>query len=58
MKLSQNKYLPYLNELFEAGQFVPLIDGRYKFSEAREALLYYLTAKHKGKVVVTIDGER
>jgi len=54
--LKQNKDLPYLNELFEAGQFVPVIDGHYNFSEAREALRYYLTAKHKGKVVVTIDG--
>jgi len=55
--LKQNKDLPYLNELFEAGQFTPVIDGHYTFSESREALRHYLTAKHKGKVVVTIDGE-
>ena len=55
--LKQNKDLPYLNELFEAGQFTPVIDGHYKFSEAREALRHYASAKHKGKVVVTMDGE-
>ena len=55
--LKQNKDLAYLNELFEAGKFVPVIDGPYRFREAREAFRHYATATHKGKVVVTMDGE-
>jgi NADPH:quinone reductase-like Zn-dependent oxidoreductase len=35
--LKQNKELAYLNQLFEAGKFEPVIDGPYPFSEAREA---------------------
>ena len=34
--LQQNRDLPYLNERFEAGQLVPVIDGAYRLSEARE----------------------
>lgn len=52
--LKQNRDLPYLCELFEAGKFVPVIDGPYKFSEAREAFRHFMAAEHKGKVIVTI----
>jgi NADPH:quinone reductase-like Zn-dependent oxidoreductase len=53
--LKQNKELAYLNQLFEAGRFVPVIDGPYRFSQAREAFRHFGEARHKGKVVVTID---
>jgi NADPH:quinone reductase-like Zn-dependent oxidoreductase len=53
--LKQNKDLAYLKELFEAGKFVPVIDGPYRFSEAREAFRHFVEAKHKGKVVIRID---
>ena len=52
--LRPNRDLPYLNELFEAGKFVPVIDGPYRFSESREAFRHFAAAKHKGKIVVTI----
>jgi NADPH:quinone reductase-like Zn-dependent oxidoreductase len=52
--LKQNKDLAYLNGLFEAGKFVPVIDGPYRFSEAREAFRLFGAAKHKGKIVVTM----
>jgi NADPH:quinone reductase-like Zn-dependent oxidoreductase len=52
--LRQNKELPYLCELFEAGKLVPVIDGPYPFSESREAFRLFLAAKHKGKIVVTV----
>jgi NADPH:quinone reductase-like Zn-dependent oxidoreductase len=55
--LKQNKELPYLNQLFEAGKFVPVIDGPYRFSEAREAFRRFGEGKHLGKIVVTIDRE-
>jgi len=53
--LRQNKELPYLNQLFEAGKFVPVIDGPYRFSDVREAFRHFGAARHRGKVVVTIE---
>lgn len=53
--LKQNKDLPYLNERFEAGQLVPVIDGPYELSEAREAFRHFGAADHKGKIVITME---
>ena len=53
--LKQNRDLPYLNERFEAGQLVPVIDGPYKLTEAREAFRHFGAGNHKGKVVITMD---
>ena len=53
--LKQNKDLPYLNERFEAGQLVPVIDGPYKLSDARDAFRHFGSATHKGKVVITME---
>ncbi len=53
--LKPNKELAYLNELFEAGRFVPVIDGPFKFHEAPEAFRLFGAARHKGKIVVTVD---
>jgi len=55
MMLKQNQSLPYLNEQFEAGRLVPVIDGPYKLSEAREAFRHFGAGTHKGKVVITMD---
>lgn len=52
--LKQNRDLPYLNERFEAGRLVPVIDGPYKLSEAREAFRHFGAGNHKGKVVISI----
>lgn len=53
--LRQNRDLPYLNERFEAGHLVPVIDGPYRLSEARDAFRHFGAGHHKGKVVITID---
>ena len=53
--LKQNRDLPYLNERFEAGQLVPVIDGPYKLSDAREAFRHFGAGNHKGKIVFTIE---
>jgi NADPH:quinone reductase-like Zn-dependent oxidoreductase len=53
--LKQNRDLPYLNERFEAGQLVPVIDGPYRLSDAREAFRHFGAGNHKGKVVITMD---
>jgi NADPH:quinone reductase-like Zn-dependent oxidoreductase len=55
--LKPNKALPYLCELFEAGKLVPLIDGPFSFDQAPEAFRFFESAKHRGKIVVTIYGE-
>ena len=53
--LKQNKDLVYMNELFEASKVKPVIDGSYKLSEVPEALRYFGEAKHKGKIVITVE---
>ena len=52
--LKQNEHLAYLSERFEAGQLVPVIDGPYKLSDARDAFRHFAAAKHKGKMVITM----
>jgi NADPH:quinone reductase-like Zn-dependent oxidoreductase len=53
--LKQNRDLPYLNEHFDAGQLIPVIDGLYKLSEARDAFRHFGAGAHKGKVVITME---
>ena len=53
--LKANKDLPYMNEQFEAGKLVPVIDGPYQLDEAREAFRHFGAGNHQGKVVITIS---
>ena len=53
--LKQNRDLPYLIELFDAGKLIPVIDGPYRFSEVRKAFRRFAAAEHQGKIVVTMD---
>jgi NADPH:quinone reductase-like Zn-dependent oxidoreductase len=50
-----NKDLEFINELFEAGKVVPVIDRRYPLSEVAEALRYFGEGHHQGKVVITVE---
>jgi len=52
--LKPNKDLAYMNELFEAGKLVPVIDGPYKLADVPEALRLFGTGDHKGKIIVTM----
>jgi NADPH:quinone reductase-like Zn-dependent oxidoreductase len=52
--LKQNRDLAYLNERFEAGELVPVIDGPYELSEGREAFRHFAAGSHKGKIVITM----
>jgi NADPH:quinone reductase-like Zn-dependent oxidoreductase len=52
--LKQNKDLAYMNELFEAGKLVPVIDRPYKLADVPEALRFFGTGDHKGKIIVTM----
>jgi NADPH:quinone reductase-like Zn-dependent oxidoreductase len=55
--LKPNKDLGYMAELFEAGRVKPVIDGRYRLSEAAEAMRYFGEANHKGKIVITVEDQ-
>ena len=50
-----NKDLAFMNELFEAGKVVPVIDGRYTLSEVADALRYLGEGYARGKVVITVE---
>jgi NADPH:quinone reductase-like Zn-dependent oxidoreductase len=50
-----NKDLISITQLCEAGKVVPVIDRRYPFQEAPEALRYVSEGRAKGKVVITLD---
>ncbi len=52
--LKPNKDLAYMNELFEAGKLVPVVDGRYKLADVPEALRLFGTGDHKGKIIVNM----
>lgn len=52
--LKPNKDLAYMNELFEAGKLVPVIDGLYSLADLPEALRRFGTGDHKGKIIVTM----
>jgi len=49
-----NKDLIAITELCEVGKVVPVIDRRYPFHEAPEALRYVAEGRAKGKVVIQI----
>lgn len=51
--LKPNKDLQYINELYNAGKLRPVIDQCFPLAKTPEAMLYYQSARHKGKVVIT-----
>ena len=52
--LKPNKDLAYMNELFEAGKLVPVIDGPYKLADVPAALRLFGSGEHKGKIVIAM----
>ena len=55
--LHQSFVFSYINELFEAGQIKPAIDGPYNLSSAAEAIQHFGEGNHKGKVIITMENE-
>ncbi len=54
-KPNNKEDLAILEELFAAGQVVPVIDRCYPLSEVPEALRYVEEGHARGKVVITVD---
>jgi NADPH:quinone reductase-like Zn-dependent oxidoreductase len=52
--LKPNKDLPYMNQLFEAGQLAPVIDRQYTLADVADAFRRFGAADHKGKIVITM----
>jgi len=52
--LKPNKDLVYVNELFEAGNLVPVIDRSYTLADVPEAMRHFGTGDCRGKIVVTM----
>lgn len=53
--LKPNKDLAYCRELFEAGKVKPVFDEFHMLSEVPNAMRYFGTGIHQGKVVITLD---
>jgi NADPH:quinone reductase-like Zn-dependent oxidoreductase len=53
-KPNRKEDLALLEELFEAGKVVPVIDRRYPLSEVPEALRYLEEGRALGKIVITV----
>ena len=54
IKLKQNAHLADLKEYFETGHLTPVIDGPYRLSDWQDAFRHFSSAKHKGKVILTV----
>ncbi|MGK7911937.1 MAG: NAD(P)-dependent alcohol dehydrogenase [Synechococcus sp.] len=54
--LKPNQNLEFFNDLFEAGKIAPIVDGPYSFEDIPKAIQYFGEGKHKGKVVISLDG--
>jgi NADPH:quinone reductase-like Zn-dependent oxidoreductase len=56
-KPNNQEDLDILEELFEAGKVVPIIDRRYPLSKTAEALQYLEEGHARGKIVITIAAQ-
>ena len=54
LALKVNEGLAEVTALFEAGRVLPVIDRTYPLAEVPDAFRHYGTARHLGKVVITL----
>lgn len=50
--LRPNKDLPFINDLYSAGKFVPVIDSVYPLARVPDALARFGTGEHHGKIII------
>lgn len=53
--LKPNRDLAFLSKEFQQGSFVPVIDRCFPLEETAEALRYFSSGDHQGKVVITVS---
>jgi NADPH:quinone reductase-like Zn-dependent oxidoreductase len=46
--------MAYLNECFEAGRLLPVLDGPYTLDQAPDAFRRFGAGMHQGKVVIAM----
>ena len=51
--LRANRDMAYLNECFESGRLLPVIDGPYTLSEGPDAFRRFGAGMHQGKIIIT-----
>ena len=52
------KDLEYLNQLFEEGKLIPVIDKCYPLKEVPAAFQYFSEGKIKGKIIINIEDHK
>ncbi|NQX43133.1 NADPH:quinone reductase [Pedobacter steynii] len=52
---SIKRSMKFIHELVLNGEFVPLIDRRYRFEDIEKAYYYVLSGQKKGNVIITFD---
>ena len=55
LALEPNKGLLEINQLWQKQKFAVVIDGPYKLEEIQSAMQLFGEARHRGKVVITVD---
>jgi NADPH:quinone reductase-like Zn-dependent oxidoreductase len=51
---SPNKHMVHMNKLLDSGKVTPVIDKTFPLSEVPEALRYFGSSGHKGKIIIAI----
>ena len=54
--LAPNRHLAYLCERFVSGAVTPVLDRVFELEETAEALRYFVESRHRGKVIVRMEG--
>ncbi|NEQ53418.1 MAG: zinc-binding dehydrogenase [Leptolyngbya sp. SIO3F4] len=55
VSLKPNQDLDYVNQLFEAGDIKPVLDGPYTLRDLPKMIQYFGAGKHQGKVVIALE---
>lgn len=55
LSLKANEGLEYINDLYEAGNIKPIIDGPYSLADIPNKIQYFGDGKHQGKIVIAVQ---
>lgn len=57
LSLRPNEGLDYINELFKQNKIKCILDGSYSIEEIPRLIRYFGDGKHKGKIVIKMNGQ-